>query len=212
MFKESKFLMFTERPKAVETAPVDWKDRVAKAYLSVPRTIQEVIWRITTAGFVIAATLTGVMLWKNPGVVFGRPVEEQSLIQRLAVHSDIKQPVFEQMEKFYYRYSPEGLMLVAWEELDALVGVWVKPADDFPGKAGPHDLTPDMRVLSGPFMFGECEATDSSERPGMTIVACPIATSFDVWGYVAVVVPEHEADRYRNLVHFLSHRITELIY
>ena len=204
--------MFTKVSKVAEVAPIDWKDRIAKAYLSVPRTIQEVIWRITTAGFVIAATLTGIILWKNPGIVFGRPVEQQSLIQRLAAHSDIRQPVFELMERFYYRHKPEGLMLVAWEELDTLVGTWVQPADDFPGKAGIHSLTPDMRVLSGPFVFGECEATDSSERPGMTIVACPIITSHDVWGYVAVVVPKHKADNFRNLVHLLSHRITELVY
>ena len=103
-------------------------------------------------------------------------------------------------------------MLVSWEELDSLVGVWVKPADRFPGKSGPHQLTPDMRILSGPFIFGECASVESLAIPGKRMVACPINNDYDAWGYVAAIVDESEAEDVERLVGFLAHRITQLIY
>ena len=204
--------MSSKQVKPEETPSMSWKAQVARAYLKVPRTFQELAWRSAVAGFALVAGLTGTMLWKNPGIIFGKPAEQQSLIQRLAAHADIKGPVFELMERFYYRHRPEGLMLIAWEELESLTGIWVRPADDFPGKAGVHHLTPDMRELVGPFVFGECGTATSISKPNMIMVACPIITSYDVWGYVAVVVEESEAETYERLVRFLAHRITELVY
>ena len=64
----------------------------------------------------------------------GHPREEQSVTQVLAAHPDIKDEVFNMMKEFYLTVNPEGLMLVSWDRIDALVGLWVKPADDFPGR------------------------------------------------------------------------------
>ena len=116
------------------------------------------------------------------------------------------------MEKYYYMNRPAGLMLVAWEELDSLVGIWVRPADRFRGKAGEHGLSADMRVLAGPFMFGECSSTSSLAMPEKIMVACPINTSYDVWGYVAAVVNPGEEGEALFLLELLAHRITSLIY
>ena len=46
----------------------------------------------------------------------------------------------------------------------------------------------------------------------MTMVACPIHSTYDAWGYVAAVVPEAEVPGVLTLVQFLAHRITQLIY
>ena len=154
----------------------------------------------------------GIALWKNPNVVLGTPIAQQSLIERLARNEDIKKEVYELMEKFFYTYKPDGLMLVAWEELDSLTGIWVRPANRFPGKSGVHDLTDDMRILAGPFIFGECAMAESLAMPGKVMVACPINSSYDAWGYVAAVVDEADTDRMLRVLNFLAHRITQLIY
>lgn len=189
-----------------------WKSQVATAYLKVPRTLREALWRVSVAGVTITSLLTGLYVYRNPGIVFGTPVAQQSIIQRLSGNTDLRAALYDLMERFYYRNSPAGLMLVSWEEIDELVGIWVRPADEFPGKSGPHGLTPDMRVLSGPFIFGECMTTGSLAMPGMTMVACPINSTYDAWGYVAAVVPEAEVPGVLTLVQFLAHRITQLIY
>ena len=103
-------------------------------------------------------------------------------------------------------------MLVSWEELDYLVGLWVRPANDFPGKSGAHQLTDDMRALSGPFIFGECAMVESLAMPGKQMVACPINNSYDAWGYVAAIVDADQADETMRLLEFLAHRVTHLIY
>ena len=118
------------------------------------------------------------------------------------------------MENFFFSNRPYGLMFVAWEELDSMVGLWVRPADQFPGKNGAHDLTPDMRVLGGPFLFGECAATESIAMPGRIMVACPVINEYDIWGYVAAIVDDDpaEIEKTQRLLEFLAHRITNLIY
>lgn len=153
-----------------------------------------------------------MVLWKNPNVVLGTPTAEQSLIERLARNQDTKKEVYKLMEKFFYSYRPNGLMLVAWEELDSLTGIWVRPANRFPGKSGVHDLTEDMRVLAGPFIFGDCAMTESMAMPGKVMVACPINSDYDVWGYVAAVVDETDASKTSRVLNFLAHRITRLVY
>lgn len=190
----------------------DWKSQVASAYLKVPKTLRELVWRIGVAGVTIISTLTGLYVYRNPGIVFGLPIAQQSIIQRLASNEKLKKNIYELMERFYMRHDPNGLMLVSWEEVDSLVGIWVRPADEFPGKSGPHGLTPDMRTLSGPFIFGECMNTESLAMPGMVMVACPINSSFDAWGYVAAVVPADQAEETSTLVSVLAHRVTRLIY
>ena len=154
---------------------MSWKEQLAKAYTTVPKSLREFAWKSGILGFAVAAGLTGMLVWRNPGVIFGKPIAEQSLIQRLSSNPRIKKEVFELMERFFYSYRPHGLMLVSWEEVNSLIGIWVRPANRFPGKSGPHNLTPDMRVLAGPFIFGECASTESLAMPGMIMVACPVS-------------------------------------
>lgn len=194
--------------------PTGWKVEVARAMTKVPNSLKEFLWRSTLLGLGVSAGLSGLLLWRNPGIIFGKPIEQQTLVERLSAHEDEKEEVFKLMSDYYYSKDPEGLMLVAWERLDSLTGVWVRPADRFPGKAGIHDLTPDIRVLAGPFVFGECSFTESLAMPGYTMVACPIITSYDVWGYVAAIVETDDSTiaRAKFSLNLLAHRITRLVY
>ncbi len=193
---------------------MSWKEQLAKAYTTVPHSWREFAWKICVAGMAITSTLTGFYLWKHPQILIGIPSERQSPVERLAGNEDIREDVYTMMEGFFYANRPYGLMLVSWEEIESMVGLWVRPADKFPGKSGVHDLTPDMRILGGPFLFGECSHTESLAMPGRIMVACPIVNSYDVWGYVAAVVEDDPAtvSRTKDLLRFLSHRVTALIY
>ena len=191
-----------------------WKEQLAKAYTTVPRSWREFAWKVSVATMAITSALTGFYLWKNPHILIGIPSYRQSPVERLVGNDDLRERVYTMMEQYFYVNRPYGLMFVSWEELDSMVGLWVRPADKFPGKSGAHDLTPDMRVLGGPFLFGECAATESLAMPGRIMVACPVINSYDVWGYVAAVVEDdsEEIKRSKQLLHFLAHRISDLIY
>lgn len=193
---------------------MSWKEVVAKAYTTVPKNFREGFWKISIAGMAISSLLTGFVVWKNPEIIVGIPIERRSPVERLAHDNSIKDVVYGLMEDFFYNYRPYGLMFVSWEEIDSLVGLWVRPADRFPGKAGRHDLTPDMRVLGGPFLFGECAHTESLAMPGKAMVACPVINGYDVWGYVAAIVDNNPEDikSTQRLLHFLAHRVTDAIY
>ena len=193
---------------------MSWKDTVAKAYTTVPKSVKEAIWKIGVGVTVISSLLTGFAIWKNPTIIFGLPIERQSMVERLASAGALRREVYRMMEDYFFQNRPHGLMLVSWEEVDSLVGLWVRPANRFPGKAGLHTLTPDMRVLGGPFLFGECAQTESLAMPGRVMVACPVINDYDVWGYVAAIVedtPEAREETER-LVSYLANRITGLIY
>ena len=200
------------QPKVVPINALTWKEQLAKAYTTVPSTLKELAWKTSLLGFALSAGLMGIALWKNPNVVLGTPIAEQSLIERLARNRDIKNKVYVLMEEFFYDQRPAGLMLVAWEELDSLTGIWVRPANRFPGKSGVHDLTEDMRILAGPFIFGDCAVTESMAMPDKVMVACPINSDYDVWGYVAAIVDAEEAEGTLRILNFLAHRITQLVY
>lgn len=189
-----------------------WKERIVKTYAAVPKTFSEAAWRIVVLSVAVMSTLTGIVVWKNPGLVLGKPREQRSPVELLSSDSNLKKAIYELMNRFFYRNQPHGLMLVSWEELDYLVGLWVRPANDFPGKSGAHQLTGDMRVLSGPFIFGECAMVESLAMPGKQMVACPINNNYDAWGYVAAIVDADQADETMRLLEFLAHRVTHLIY
>ena len=191
---------------------MSWKEQLAKAYTTVPINFKELAWRVSLLSVAVSSSLMGLSIWRNPAMVFGRPVEQQSIIQRFAGNKRLRQEVYALMEEYFFATRPHGLMLVSWEELNNLVGVWVRPADEFPGKAGAHSLSADMRDLGGPFLFGECSHTDSIAMPGMAMVACPINSEYDSWGYVAAIVDPSDIERTQRLLEFLSHRITVLIY
>lgn len=191
-----------------------WKVILARAVVKVPATFSELIWKGSLIGFGVIAFLSGMLVYRNPGIFFGKPIAEKSITERLASDEGVKNSVFGLMQNYYYTNEARGLMLVSWEELDSLSGIWVRPADKFPGKSGEHDLTPDMRHLVGPFIFRECSSTPSLAMRDHIMVACPIASSYDVWGYVAVVVENDEKtiSKALNSLNFLAHRITRIIY
>ena len=191
---------------------MDWKSKIVATYSALPKTATEAIWKITILAFAVMSTLTGIVVWRNPDIILGTPRDHRSPLELLAGDDKLRRQVYERMDRFFYVNDPHGLMLVSWEELESLVGVWVRPADRFPGKSGPHQLTPDMRVLSGPFIFGECAAVESLAMPGKQMVACPINNSYDTWGYVAAIVDAADVERTERLLGFLAHRITHLIY
>lgn len=194
---------------------MSWKEQLVKAYMTVPKSLKEGLWKVGLGMMAVTSILTGFYLWRNPYQIFlGVPLERRSPVEVIAGDEGLKEKVYELMEQFFYSNRPYGLMFVSWEEIDSLVGLWVRPADRFPGKAGPHVLTPDMRVLGGPFLFGECAWTESLAIEGKIMVACPVINSYDVWGYVAAVVDNDliQIEKMSRLLHFLSHRISELIY
>jgi len=182
--------------------------------MRVPENWKAGAWRIGVGLTAISSLLFGFVVWQRPELLMGIPSNRQSPVERMASNSNIRDEVFELMQEYFFENRPYGLMFVSWEELDHLIGLWVRPADQFPGKAGVHALTPDMRILGGPFLFGECAYTESLALPGKVMVACPIINSYDVWGYVAAIVddePETIAQTMR-LVGFLANRITSAIY
>ena len=137
-----------------------------------------------------------------------------SPIEVMSHHDDVKDKIYELMQEYFYQNRPHGLMFVSWEDIHSFVGLWVRPADEFPGKSGPHGITADMRVLGGPFLFGECADTKSMAMPDKRMVACPIINDYDIWGYVAAVVEDdpQTIEETKRLLDFLAHRITSIIY
>ena len=191
---------------------MDWKEKIIATYSTLPRNAAEALWRVTNLTVAVMSTLTGIVVWRNPDIVLGTPRSQRSPFELIAADKELRRQVFELMERFFYVNDPHGLMLVSWDELETLIGVWVRPADKFPGKAGVHQLTPDLRVLSGPFIFGECAVVESLAMPGKQMVACPINNSYDAWGYVAAIVDASDVEKTERLLGFLAYRITHLIY
>ena len=191
-----------------------WKEKLVRAYMTVPANWKEAAWKAGIALTAISSALFGFVVWQRPELLMGIPRNRQSPIEIMAGEGTIKETVYELMQEFFYSNRPYGLMFVSWEEIDQFVGLWVRPADQFPGKSGVHDLTPDMRALGGPFLFGECAHTESLAMPGKVMVACPIINSYDVWGYVAAIVDD-DPETIRTttrLLSFLAHRVTSAIY
>lgn len=193
---------------------MSWKETLARAYTTVPKNWKEGFWRIVTGVMAASSLLTGFAIWKNPQLLTGVPLVRRSPVERIAHQPELKEQIWGLMETWFYNNRPFGLMFVSWEEVDKMVGLWVRPADRFPGKSGVHDLTPDMRILGGPFLFGECAYTESLAMPGRVMVACPVINEYDVWGYVAAIV-ENDPEVIKattRLLHFLAHRVTNAIY
>tara|TARA_Y100000004_G_scaffold115525_1_gene129741 strand:+ start:2244 stop:2819 length:576 start_codon:yes stop_codon:yes gene_type:complete len=191
---------------------MDWREKIVATYSSLPRNVAEGLWRVAILGIAVASSLMGIVAWRSPEIILGVPRAERSPIDLISEDEKLKDQIYALMDRFYLTHRPYGLMLVSWEEIDSLVGIWVRPADKFPGKSGPHQLTPDLRVLSGPFIFGECADVESLAVPGKQMVACPINSTYDAWGYVAAVVDAADVEKTQRLLSFLAHRITQLIY
>lgn len=162
----------------------------------------------------LSSLLFGFVVWQRPELLTGIPRERTSPIEVMSHHEEIKDELYELMQQYFYQNRPYGLMFVSWEDVHSFVGLWVRPADQFPGKSGPHGITRDMRVLGGPFLFGECASTESMAMPGRIMVACPVVNDYDIWGYVAAIVEDDPVvvEETIRLLGFLAHRATEIIY
>lgn len=184
------------------TKPVDFAD-------GVRRLLVMTFLCFLSGGMFVVTRHPQIVEFLNP-----TPVTQRSMLDRFAEKPEIKAAAFKEMENWFYTHRPHGLMLVSWEELRTLTGVWVRPAEQLKGKVGVHEITKDLRELGGPFIFGECKSVPSEGFPGKTMVACPIYTDFDVWGYVAAVVDlrETDIDYITRSVNALAYRINRIIY
>jgi hypothetical protein len=197
-----------------------WREILAETlsefFLGRPENVAEWFRRVAVVSFLTFASFSTFTVVRYPewiSYLSPRSIEERAIEERLAEDKHLRQDIFNEMERWFYGHRPHGLMLVSWHDLNALTGVWVRPRGSFPEKEGPHTLTLDMRQLAGPFVFGECHSVDSLAMPGKIMVACPIYTSFDVWGYVAAVIdpaetsPEYVFRSVRSLANRLRGRI-----
>lgn len=198
-----------------------WREILAEAasdfFTSRPENAMEWFRRLAVVTFITFtafATFTVVRYPEWISMLSPRPVIERDIEERLAEDKDLRRFVSLQLEAWFYNHRPHGLMMISWHDLNALSGIWLRPLGSFPEKEGPHTLTPDMRILAGPFVFRECMTAPSEAFPGKTMVACPIYTSYDVWGYVAAVVDPSEInlDYVMRSVRSLTDRITDRIY
>lgn len=200
---------------------MDWKTILAKALhqflMDKPEDWKEALRRTGIAAFAVLASMVSFTVARHPewvSTLSPKPVNERRIETRFADDKTIERRVVIELETWFYSHRPHGLMLVSWHDLDSLTGLWVRPRGQFPEKESSHSLTSDMRVLAGPFVFGECATASSLALPGKTMVACPIYTEYDVWGYVAAVVDpaETSVDYTQRSISALAFRIRQIIY
>ena len=191
-----------------------WKSLLVEYYMKVPKTWREGVWRFGVGVTAIGSLMFSFVIWQRPELLMGIPRERMSPIEVFAHHEGTKEKVYKLMQDWFFSHRPYGLMFVSWEDIDSFVGLWVRPADKFPAKSGQHGLTPDMRILGGPFLFSECAHTESLAMPGKTMVACPVRSEYDIWGYVAAIVDNnpHIIHETQALLETLAHRVAEVIY
>lgn len=210
----------TRRTPAPRPLPEEgWAQILAHAFSEFlntkPVDLADGVRRVITMCFLVMLAGGTYILAANPAYVGSlgpRRVVERSLIERMADSEDIKRRAIEEMEAWFYAHRPHGLMLVSWEELRTLTGVWVKPGERLKGRIGVHDITADLRQLAGPFIFGECGSLPAAEMPGKIMVSCPIYNDFDVWGYVAAIVDPSEVDYTLRSMGALAHRLNRVFY
>lgn len=198
-----------------------WREILAKAVseflLNKPDSLTESVRRVAIVAVVSFLSFSTFTVVRHPEWIAElgpRPRIERDIIQRLGEDLESRAYITQALESWFYGHRPHGLMFVSWHGLDELAGIWVRPGGSFPEKEGPHALTPDMRRLAGPFVFNECAAVPSRAMPGKTMVACPIANEYDVWGYVAAVIDESEmtVDYTKRSIRSLASRITNRLY
>ena len=198
-----------------------WREILAKAVaeflMSKPESAAEAARRVAIVAVVSLLSFATFTVVRHPEWVAElgpRPRIERSIVQRMAEDPEMRTDIVQTLETWFYDHRPHGLMLVSWHDLDGLAGIWVRPRGAFPEKEGHHHLTRDMRILAGPFVFGECAHTESVAMPGKTMVACPIANEYDVWGYVATVIDpaEMNLEYATRSMRSLAGRITNRIY
>lgn len=193
---------------------MSWKEKLVEHYMKVPKGWREGFWKVGVGVTAISSLMFGFIVWQRPELLMGVERDRMSPIEVMSHHEGVKSEVYELMQSYFYTNRPYGLMFVSWEEIHSFVGLWVRPADRFPGKSGQHGITADMRTLGGPFLFDECASTESLAMPGRIMVACPVINDYDIWGYVAAIVDDDPVaiEETKRLLSFLAHRATEVIY
>ena len=183
-------------------------------FLQAPTSIAEGFRRFLVVCALLMLSGGTYIIAREPevlGALTGRPIIEQPITTRMR---SVGRQVEEVLETWFYRNRPRGLMLIAWDELTTLRGVWVKPESSFSDRVGVREIASEIREWAGPFIFGECVVSDYKELPGARIAACPILNEYDVWGYVAVVFDNRDMSDNRALVLLrnLTKEITGLLY
>jgi len=198
-----------------------WREILAEAaaqfMTTKPSDVKEWFRRLAVVTFLSFTALTTFTLVRYPewvSMLSPRPIAERNIETRLAEVSGMSERVTNELEDWFYSHRPHGLMMVSWHDLNELSGVWLRPRGTFPEKEGHHTLTPDMRLLAGPFVFGECKDVPFDRDPTKVLVACPIHNQYDVWGYVAAVVEPDKAnvDYMLRSVNNLTARIKSILY
>jgi len=195
-----------------------WREMLVAAFdsffLQPPSSTLEGIRRFAVVIALMMLSGGTYILAREPQFLYtltGRPITEQSITQRMR---SVGSKVEAAMEQWFYRNRPQGLMLIAWDELATLRGVWVKPESAFSDRIGVREIAAEIRDWAGPFIFGECVVEDYRDMPGSRIAACPILNEFDVWGYVAVVYSQRDMtdNRALTLLRHLARDITNQLY
>lgn len=195
-----------------------WKEILAEAFssffLSAPGSPKELLRRIAVTIVLVMLSGGAYLLVREPRVLAtltGRPVEEQTITQRMR---HVRANVERSLEEWFYSNRPRGLMLVAWDDRTTLRSVWVKPETVLHDRVGTRQVASEIRSWAGPFVFGECVVSDYDSLPGARIAACPIVNDYDVCGYVAIVYHPNEATdevAIKTLGH-LAHEVTGILY
>lgn len=198
-----------------------WREILAEAasqFLTTrPSDAKEWFRRLAVVVFLSFAAVSAFTLVRYPewiSVLSPKPIIERDIETRIAESSGMLEKLTDELEAWFYSHRPYGLMLISWHDLNQLSGIWLRPKGVFTEKEGHHTLTPDMRLLTGSFIFGDCTNIPFDRSPGKILVACPIYNSHDVWGYVAAVIdPEEiEVDYALRSIMSLASRITSFLY
>jgi len=197
----------------------DWKGILSKAFvkffLERPGSLDEAARRVLAISFSLGVGITAYSVARNPVNLmeaFRVPREQRSITHILAADEKVRESVIRELEEWFYGHRPHGLMLAAWDRLDEVVGVWVRPRSGLSVKPGTQPLIAEMRELGGHFMFGECHDMPSNSMPGKRLVACPIFNGYDVWGWIGAVVDQGELDYMTRSLRNLSSRLQRIIY
>lgn len=196
-----------------------WREVLSKAFvaffLEKPSSLQEAARRVSVILFILLVGLVSYGAVKEPSwtkSVLGRPREERSITELLSSEATTASRVNRELEDWFYSHKPEVLALMAWDRLDEVTGLWVRPRGFGSAISGTQPLPQHMRTFAGSFMFGECGHVESSEAPELVLVACPVKNSYDVWGYIVATVKRDDLAYMLRSVGSLAARVSRIVY
>lgn len=202
-----------------QNSETDWKGILSKAFvkffLERPNSLGEAARRVLAISFSLGIGVTAYSVVRNPVNLMEAvqvPREQRSITHILAADAKARESVIQELEEWFYGHRPHGLMLAAWDRLDEVVGVWVRPRSGLSVKPGTQPLMVEMRELGGHFVFGECHEMPSNSIPGKRLVACPIFNGYDIWGWVGAVVEPEELNYTVRSLRNLTSRLQRIIY